>query len=109
MEVPAGQDGIQQLLRAEQEAQAIVAKARQAKAERLKQAKEEAVREVALYKKEKEEEFKQSVEDDSMSSKQNVEKLSGDADREIAAVQKNTDSRRNQVLDLLLAEVKTVA
>ena len=29
MEVPAGQDGIQQLLRAEQEAQAIVAKARQ--------------------------------------------------------------------------------
>ena len=80
-----------------------------AKAERLKQAKEEAVREVALYKKEKEEEFKQSVEDDSMSSKQNVEKLSGDADREIAAVQKNTDSRRNQVLDLLLAEVKTVA
>jgi len=29
MEVPAGQDGIQQLLQAEQEAQAIVAKARQ--------------------------------------------------------------------------------
>lgn len=28
MEVPAGQDGIQQLLLAEQEAQAIVAKAR---------------------------------------------------------------------------------
>jgi Vacuolar (H+)-ATPase G subunit len=31
MEVPAGQDGIQQLLLAEQEAQAIVAKARKGK------------------------------------------------------------------------------
>ncbi len=43
-----GNGGIQQLLAAEQEAQAIIKAARDAKAERLKQAKDEAAREVTV-------------------------------------------------------------
>lgn len=87
MQVSAGQDGIQRLLAAEQEAQKIVAKARKGgrtlirtlaiirlqfsppllhcadKAERLKQAKKEAEKEVAAYKQQREDAYQKRIKD----------------------------------------------
>lgn len=84
MQAPSSSDGIQRLLAAEQEAQAIIAKARKgdairvasasccfanpgitpthtAKSERLKQAKAEAEKELAVFKAEREEQYKKRV------------------------------------------------
>eukprot|EP00889_Picochlorum_renovo_P006843 jgi/Picre1/33873/NNA_001352.t1 len=108
MEVPAGQDGIQQLLQAEQEAQMIVNKARQAKTERLRQAKEDAAREFSAYKKEKEDEFNKSIEYDaneSQSAKSNMQK---ETDELVNKVHASTKANKNIVLDLLLKQVKSV-
>ena len=85
MQVSAGQDGIQRLLAAEQEAQKIVAKARKGwrtfkrtvamtrlqhpclccadKSERLKQAKKEAEKEVAAYKQQREDAYQKRIKD----------------------------------------------
>jgi V-type H+-transporting ATPase subunit G len=108
MEVPAGQDGIQRLLAAEQEAQAIVAKARQAKAERLKEAKEEAERDVAAYKKEREEEFSKKIADDSSSNKENASRMHAESEKAVAAIQKSIASKKEEVLKMLLSQVETV-
>lgn len=85
MQAPSSSDGIQRLLAAEQEAQAIIAKARKgdairvacpsllfrgienltrpyaAKSERLKQAKAEAEKELAVFKAEREDQYKKRV------------------------------------------------
>jgi len=108
MEVPAGQDGIQRLLAAEQEAQAIVAKARQAKAERLKEAKEEAERDVAAYKKEREEEFSKKIADDSSSNKENASRMHAESEKAVEAIQKSIASKKEEVLKMLLSQVETV-
>lgn len=128
MEVPAGQDGIQQLLQAETEAQAIVSKARQGtwwcfrypcdvvlnwlvcaeKMERLKQAKEEATREVQAYKREKDAEYARSMESDVSDNKSLVEKLQKESDEQIARVQQSLVANKGAVLDLLLSQVKSV-
>ena len=86
MQVSAGQDGIQRLLAAEQEAQKIVAKARKGahsfvmleccclvdraqfllmadKQERLKQAKREAEKEIQSYKQQREDAYQKRIKD----------------------------------------------
>lgn len=108
MEVPAGQDGIQRLLAAEHEAQAIVQRARQAKAARLKQAKDEADAEVASYKAEREAEFKRKVAADSSSSQDNVVRLGEESSRAVAAIQASIAQKKGDVLDLLLGHITAV-
>ncbi|EFN56352.1 hypothetical protein CHLNCDRAFT_57605 [Chlorella variabilis] len=108
MEVSAGQDGIQRLLAAEQEAQAIVAKARKAKTERLKQAKTEAEREIAAFKAEREAEFKRKVAEDSSSSQGNVAKLTEESSKAVTSIQSSIASKKKEVLDLLMHHVTTV-
>ncbi|KAK2076737.1 hypothetical protein QBZ16_005497 [Prototheca wickerhamii] len=108
MEVPAGQDGIQRLLAAEKEAQAIVAKARQARTERLKQAKDEADREVQAYKAQRESEFKRLQTDDTTSSEELAKKMADEADASVKSVQKAISEKKSAVLDLLLKHVTTV-
>eukprot|EP00887_Chlorella_sp_A99_P007589 scaffold28.g7589.t1 len=108
MEVPAGQDGIQRLLAAEQEAQAIVQKARQAKAARLKQAKDEAEREIVAYKAEREAEFKHKVATDSSSSQENVVRLADESARAVGAINKSIQARKADVLGMLLGHVTAV-
>ncbi|XP_034704211.1 V-type proton ATPase subunit G-like, partial [Vitis riparia] len=61
MESNRGQNGIQQLLAVEQEAQHIVNAARNAKMARLKQAKEEAEKEIAEFRVRMEKEFQRKV------------------------------------------------
>lgn len=108
MEVSAGQDGIQRLLAAEQEAQAIVTKARKAKSERLKQAKDEAQREIGSYKAEREAEFRRKVTEDSSSSQDNVTRLAEDSARAVKSIQDSVATKKKDVLDLLLHHVTTV-
>lgn len=108
MEVPAGQDGIQRLLAAEQEAQAIIAKARQAKAERLKQAKEEAERDVLAYKKEREEEFSRKIANDSSNNQENAARMQAESEKSVEAIQKSIASKKEEVLKMLLSQVETV-
>lgn len=108
MEVPAGQDGIQRLLAAEQEAQAIVAKARKAKADRLKQAKHEAESEIAAFKAEREAEFKRKVSDHGSSSQDNVARLTEESGRAVEHIKDSVQMKRKEVLNLLMHHVTTV-
>ncbi|KAJ6909372.1 V-type proton ATPase subunit G-like isoform X2 [Populus alba x Populus x berolinensis] len=61
MEANRGQNGIQLLLAAEQEAQHIVNTARNAKMARLRQAKEEADKEIAEFRAHMEAEFQRKL------------------------------------------------
>ncbi|GAB4817457.1 hypothetical protein N2152v2_004503 [Parachlorella kessleri] len=108
MEVPAGQDGIQRLLQAEQEAQAIVARARKAKSDRLKQAKDEADKEIAAYKAERETEFQRKMASDSSSSQENVVRLGEESSRAVKAIQDSIQQKKKEVLKLLLDHVTSV-
>ncbi|PSC70388.1 transmembrane ATPase [Micractinium conductrix] len=108
MEVPAGQDGIQRLLAAEQEAQAIVAKARKAKSDRLKQAKEEAEREIAAFKAEREADFKRKVNDHGSSSQDNVVRLAEQSSKAVQGIQESIGQKKKHVLDLLMHHVTEV-
>ncbi|KAL4438188.1 hypothetical protein ABPG77_010549 [Micractinium sp. CCAP 211/92] len=108
MEVPAGQDGIQRLLAAEQEAQAIVQKARKAKADRLKQAKDEAEREIAAFKAEREADFKRKVSDHGSSSQDTSVRLAEESSRAVAHIQDAVQQKKKEVLELLMHHVTTV-
>ncbi|KAI3426227.1 hypothetical protein D9Q98_008603 [Chlorella vulgaris] len=108
MEVSAGGDGIQKLLAAEQDAQAIVARARKAKTERLKQAKDEAEREIIAYKREREAEFKRKVSDDSSSSQDNVTRLGEESAQAVQAIQESIASKKKDVMEMLMYHVTTV-
>lgn len=108
MEVPAGQDGIQRLLAAERDAQAVVERARKAKADRLKQAKEEAERDIAAYKAEREAEFKRKVSADSSSSQDTVAQLAEESARAVAGIQAAVAAKKGEVMDMLLRHVTNV-
>lgn len=108
MEVAAGQDGIQRLLQAEQEAQAIVSRARKSKSERLKQAKDEADKEIAAYKAQRERDFQSKIATDSSSSQENVTRLGEESSKAVSAVQASIQERKQEVLKLLLDHVTTV-
>ncbi|KAJ0453320.1 putative vacuolar (H+)-ATPase G subunit [Helianthus annuus] len=72
MDSSRGQNGIQQLLAAEQEAQQIVNAARNAKLARLKQAKEEAEKEVAEFRAQMEAEYQRKLTEVSQNTKTNL-------------------------------------
>ncbi|KAK9819079.1 hypothetical protein WJX81_002296 [Elliptochloris bilobata] len=105
MQVSAGQDGIQRLLAAEQEAQKIVATARKAKADRLRQAKQEAEREVKAYKAQREEQYQKRIADDSTSSGSTVKRLEADATAQVKGIEKSIAAKKKEVVDTLLEHV----
>ena len=78
------------------------------KMERLKQAKEEAAREVKAYKHEKDAEYERSIQSDVTDNKSLVEKLHKESEEHIAKVQQSLIANKGAVLDLLLAQVKSV-
>jgi V-type H+-transporting ATPase subunit G len=108
MQISAGQDGIQRLLAAEQEAQQIVARARKEKAERLKQAKREAEKEIQAYKKQREDAYQKRIADDSNFSGANIKRLEQETNQAIKELQQNVASKKKMVLDTLLEFVTTV-
>ncbi|KAK8531825.1 hypothetical protein V6N13_131184 [Hibiscus sabdariffa] len=108
MEVNRGQNGIQQLLAAEQEAQHIVNAARNAKMARLRQAKEEAGKEIAEYRAQVEYQFQKKVAESSGDSGANVKRLEIETDAKINHLKNEAARISHDVVGMLLKNVTTV-
>ncbi|GFZ14776.1 V-type proton ATPase subunit G 1 like [Actinidia chinensis var. chinensis] len=108
MEASRGQNGIQLLLAAEQEAQRIVNAARAAKMARLKQAKEEAEKEIAEFRSQMEAEFQRKVAESSGDSGANVKRLEQETQAKIHHLKKEAARISPDVVQMLLRHVTTV-
>lgn len=108
MQISTGQDSIQRLIQAEQEAQKIVAAARKARGDRLKQAKAEAEKEIKAYKKQREDQYQKRISDDSSSSGQNAKRLEGETSQQKKSMEKSVAGKKQEVLDMLLRYVQNV-
>ncbi|XP_009589177.1 V-type proton ATPase subunit G 1 [Nicotiana tabacum] len=104
----SGQNGIQLLLAAEQEAQHIVNNARTAKQARLKQAKEEAEKEIAEFRAYMEAEFQRKLEQTSGDSGANVKRLEQETDAKIEHLKTEAERVSPDVVQMLLRHVTTV-
>ncbi|KAL2526426.1 V-type proton ATPase subunit G1 [Abeliophyllum distichum] len=104
----SGQNGIQLLLAAEQEAQHIVNAARAAKQARLKQAKEEAEKEIAEFRAQMEAEFQRKVAESSGDSGANVKRLEQETDAKIQHLKAEASRISQDVVQMLLRHVTTV-
>ncbi|KAK3003528.1 hypothetical protein RJ639_015671 [Escallonia herrerae] len=108
MEANRGQNGIQLLLAAEQEAQHIVNAARNAKMARLKQAKEEAEKEIAEFRAQMEAEFQRKVAESSGDSGANVKRLEKETDEKIIHLKTEAARISHDVVQMLLKHVTAV-
>ncbi|KAL7612121.1 V-type proton ATPase subunit G 1 [Lactuca sativa] len=103
-----GQNGIQLLLTAEQEAQQIVNAARNAKLARLKQAKEEAEREVTEFRAQMEADYQRKLTESSGDSGANVKRLEKETDEKIQHLQTEADRISLDVVEMLLKHITSV-
>eukprot|EP00262_Sarcandra_glabra_P018287 TRINITY_DN64_c0_g1_i1.p1 TRINITY_DN64_c0_g1~~TRINITY_DN64_c0_g1_i1.p1 ORF type:complete len:111 (-),score=29.21 TRINITY_DN64_c0_g1_i1:294-626(-) len=108
MESNRGQNGIQLLLAAEQEAQHIVNAARNAKLARLKQAKEEAEKEIAQYRAQMEAEFQKKVAQSSGDIGSTLKRLEQETEAKIHQLKADTSRISHDVVHMLLKHVTTV-
>ncbi|KAI4384039.1 hypothetical protein MLD38_009811 [Melastoma candidum] len=108
MEANRGQNGIQLLLAAEQEAQRIVTAAREAKMARLRQAKEEAEKEIAEFRAQMEREFQRKVAESSGDSGANVKRLDQETESKIEQLKIEGSRISQDVVQMLLKHVTTV-
>ncbi|PKU61090.1 V-type proton ATPase subunit G 1 [Dendrobium catenatum] len=102
------QEGIQQLLAAEQEAQHILNAARNAKMARLKQAKEEADKEVAEFRAQLEADFQKKVAESSGDTGANVKRLEEETEAKIQSLDSESDRISGDVVQMLLRYVTQV-
>ncbi|CAN0879402.1 V-type proton ATPase subunit G [Linum grandiflorum] len=108
MDSSRGQNGIQLLLSAEQEAQHIVNAARNAKLARLKQAKDEAEKEAAEFRAQMEAQFQKKLTDTSGDSGANVKRLEQETDVKIGDLKMEASRISQEVVHMLLRHVTTV-
>ncbi|KAL8199851.1 hypothetical protein R6Q57_013419 [Mikania cordata] len=108
MDSSRGQNGIQLLLAAEQEAQQIVNAARNAKLARLKQAKEEAEKEVAEFRAQMEADFQRKLTESSGDSGANVKRLEKETDAKIEHLKTEAERISSDVVEMLLKHVTSV-
>lgn len=108
MDSNRGQNGIQLLLAAEQEAQSIVNAARNEKLARLKQAKDEAEKEVAAFRAQMEREFQQKLAQSSGDSGANVKRLDKETAAKIDNLKAEASRISQDVVQMLLKHVTTV-
>ncbi|XP_065871101.1 V-type proton ATPase subunit G1 [Euphorbia lathyris] len=108
MDSNRGQNGIQLLLAAEQEAQHIVNAARNAKMARLKQAKEEAERDIADFRTQMEAEFQRKLAESSGDSGANVKRLEGETAEKIGQLKIESSRISHDMVTMLLKHVTTV-
>ncbi|KAL8166832.1 hypothetical protein V2J09_008331 [Rumex salicifolius] len=108
MDSNRGQNGIQLLLAAEQEAQHIVNTARNAKMARLKQAKEEAERDIAEFRAQMEADFQRKLAESSGDSGANVKRLEAETEEKIEQLKIQSASISPEVVQMLLKYVTTV-
>ena len=98
-------DGIQKLLAAEQEAQAIVTAARAEKTSRLRQAKAEADAEIAAYRAQREETYQSLLRSRSGDSSARAAQLESESSAAIERVQTQVRAAKKAVTDMLAAKV----
>lgn len=108
MEANRGQNGIQLLLAAEQEAQHIVNAARNAKMARLKQAKDEAEKEIAEFRAQIEADFQRKLAETSGDSGANVKRLEKETEAKIQQLKTEAERISDDVVKMLLTHVTTV-
>ncbi|CAO2815456.1 unnamed protein product [Amaranthus hypochondriacus] len=108
MEASRGQNGIQLLLAAEQEAQHIVNAAKNAKMARLRQAKEEAEREIAEFRAQMEADFQRKLAESSGDSGANVKRLEEETEAKIDELKKQSANISPDIVQMLLKYVTTV-
>ncbi|KAJ8765848.1 hypothetical protein K2173_020364 [Erythroxylum novogranatense] len=108
MESNRGQNGIQLLLAAEQEAQHIVNSARNAKMARLKQTEEEAEKEAADFHAHMEAEFRKKLAERSGDSGANVQRLEQETEAKIDHLKNEVSRISHDVVQMLLKHVTTV-
>ncbi|KAG2729916.1 hypothetical protein I3760_01G270700 [Carya illinoinensis] len=108
MDSKRGQNAIQQLLAAEQEARRIVNEARKAKLARLKQAKEEAEKEIAEFRAHMKLEFQRKVAESHGDSDAIVKRLEQETEAKIHHLKTQAASISNDVVQVLINHVITV-
>ncbi|KAI5648714.1 hypothetical protein M9H77_34719 [Catharanthus roseus] len=108
MESSRGQNGIQALLAAEQEAQHIVNAARSAKQARLRQAKEEAEKEIAEFRAQMEADFQRKLAETSGDSGANVKRLEKETEAKIGHLKTEASRISSDVVQMLMRHVTTV-
>ncbi|CAO2813387.1 unnamed protein product [Amaranthus hypochondriacus] len=108
MEASRGQNGIQLLLAAEQEAQHIVNAAKNAKMARLRQAKEEAEREISEFRAQMEAEFQRKLAESSGDSGANVKRLEEETEAKINELKTQSSNISPEIVQMLLKYVTTV-
>mmetsp|Transcript_6892 Transcript_6892/g.20629 ORF Transcript_6892/g.20629 Transcript_6892/m.20629 type:complete len:110 (+) Transcript_6892:253-582(+) len=102
------QDGIQKLLRAEQEANAIVTAARQEKTARIKQAKDEAEAEIQLYRNQREQRYQQMVAQATGGSDEMTKELEMKAKHAEANMRATIQKKEASVTGMLVKHVTSV-
>ncbi|KAL9270760.1 V-type proton ATPase subunit G-like protein [Drosera capensis] len=103
-----GQESIQVLLTAEQEAQKIIGDAKNMKMQRLRQAKEEAEEEIAQYRAHLEEKHQRKISESSGSSGSNVRRLEEETNIKIQSLKDSASRVSPQIVALLNKYVTTV-
>ncbi|XP_074270558.1 V-type proton ATPase subunit G 1-like [Silene latifolia] len=103
-----GQEGIQMLLAAEQEAQQIVTNARNLKMQRLKQAKDEADREIMHFRSQLEKEYQNKISESSGQSGSTVKRLENETQEKIQKLKDSASRVTPDVVGLLLKYVTTI-
>merc|ERR1712196_207741 len=103
-----GGHGIKELLQAEKDAAQIVGDAKGKRQETMKRAKDDAQKEIAEYKAKREAEFKAYESKHSSGGSSSSEKLAQHPKEAIADLQKEAESNRGKVVDLLVKYVTTV-
>ncbi|KAK9460221.1 H+-ATPase G subunit-domain-containing protein [Lipomyces oligophaga] len=97
--------GIQTLLEAEKEAQAIVAKARSYRTQKLKDARTEAQKEIAAYKEAKETEFKKFEGEHSSSNTKAEEEANAGVQTELVEIKEAAAKAKDKVISELIEAV----
>ncbi|KAL5724945.1 hypothetical protein ACHQM5_008146 [Ranunculus cassubicifolius] len=100
-----GQGGVQMLLTAEQEAQQIVANARNLKMTRLKQAKDEAAREALRYRTQMESEYQRKISESSDNSGSTVRRLEEETEQKIQSLKDVSSKLSPEVVSMLMKHV----
>ncbi|PIA51248.1 hypothetical protein AQUCO_01100234v1 [Aquilegia coerulea] len=105
MEALKGQGGVQMLLTAEQEAQQIVANARNLKMTRLKQAKDEADGETSRYRTQMEAEYRRKISESTDNSGSTVRRLEEETVQKIKSLKDAGSKISSDVVGMLLKVV----
>ncbi|CAL1363624.1 unnamed protein product [Linum trigynum] len=106
MDPMRSQGGIQMLLSAEQEAQQIVAAARNLKLSRLKQAKDEAEKEAARYRSQLQADFQKKVSEGNSAA--TAKQLEQETVKKIEKLKQSSSKVQSELVDMLVKFVTTV-